>query len=247
MEAKPARAREPHPPEPAAQEPGGLVMVWPELLYRELIAGLLVLVLLGLAALLFDAPLDDPADPTRTPNPARAPWYFVGFQELLHYFDPWVAGVAIPLVIVFGLCAIPYLDSTRAGQGVYSVRERPLASTIFAAGTLGWFALIAVGLWFRGPGWVWMWPWAPGTPTGPAGLGRSLPNLVGIPLLLAYFGFGAWWIVRRTAAWPGFTAGRRWTFAALLLAMVGTGLKIVLRLLFDLQYLVRFDRAGFGI
>jgi hypothetical protein len=80
-----------------------------------------------------------------------------------------------------------------------------------------------------------------------AGAARNVPNLVGVPLLLAFFVGGGAWIVRRTASWPEFTLWRRWTFAVLLLAMVGTLLKIVLRLVFDIQYLVSFDRFGLNI
>jgi len=224
-----------------------LVTVWPHLLYRELIATLLCVVVLGAVSMLFNAPLEDPADPTRTPNPAKAPWYFVGLQELLAYFDPWVAGVAIPTIIIIGLCAIPYVDPTRRGEGVYAVRERPLAAGIFIAGVVGWFALIAIGLWFRGPGWSWVWPWAPAAQSHALAPSRSLPNWVGVPLVLAYFAAGGAWIVRRTAAWPGFTPARRWTFALLLLAMAGTLIKILLRLLFGIQYLVHFERVHLGL
>jgi hypothetical protein len=237
------------PPGSAAgpTEHDGLVTVWPHLLFRELLVVLLALVLLTAASIRFDAPLEEPADPGLTPNPAKAPWYFVGLQELLVYFDPWVAGVAIPLVIVFGLCAVPYLDPGRAGQGVYTLRRRPVATTIFLVGLAGWFVLIAVGLWFRGPGWAWQWPGAGGAFDAPVAPTRSLPNAVGVPLVVAYFAGGAAWIVRRTAAWPGFTPARRWVFAVLLLAMTGTVLKIVLRLAFGLRYLVSFESSGFNL
>ena len=227
---------------------GEMVTAWPHLFFRELIAALGFLVALGVLAILFNAPLEEAANPLRTPSPARAPWYFVGLQELLTYFDPWVAGVMIPLVIVIGLCAIPYLDPTRGGQGVYTVRERPLASAIFVTGLCGWLLLIAVGEWFRGPGWVWVWPWAAAvTPHAAAASTRSLPNLVGIPLVVAWFAGGGLWIMRRTARLDGFTRGRRWWFAVLLLAMAGTLLKIVARLAFGIQHVVWFPGAGFGL
>ena len=83
--------------------------------------------------------------------------------------------MAIPLVIIFGLCAIPYIDPTRTGQGHYAFRERPIASALFLAGLVGWFVLIAVGMWFLGPGWSWVWPWqASGAETAAAM--RSLPS-----------------------------------------------------------------------
>jgi hypothetical protein len=227
---------------------GETISAWPHLFFREVLAGLLLLVVLGLLAILVDAPLEEAANPLRTPSPARAPWYFVGLQELLTYFDPWVAGVMIPLVIVIGLCAIPYLDPTRSGQGVYTVRGRPLASTIFLAGLAGWLLLIVVGTWFRGPGWVWMWPWAAGVASHAAAAPvRSVPNWIGVPLVLAWFAGGGLWIVRRTAHLRGFTPGRRWWFALLVLAMAGTLVKIIAKLVFGIQYFVRFPGAGLNL
>ena len=251
--AAPAAARAANAQDGDALESGrgATVTAWPHLFFREVLAGLLFLVVLGLLAILVDAPLEDAANPLRTPSPARAPWYFAGLQELLTYFDPWVAGVMIPLLIVIGLCAIPYLDPTRSGQGVYTVRERPLAAAIFFAGLTGWFLLIVVGGWFRGPGWAWMWPWAAGASSaghaGAAHAARSLPNLVGVPLVLAWFAGGGLWIVRRTARLRGFTPGRRWWFAFLLLAMAGTLVKIVAKLAFGIQYFVRFPGAGLNL
>jgi hypothetical protein len=227
-----------------------VVTTWPHLFFRELIASLLVLIALVVLSILIEAPLEEPANPLRTPSPARAPWYFVGLQELLTYFDPWIAGVVIPAVIVIGLCAIPYIDPTHSGQGVYTVRERPLASAIFIAGTLGWFLLIVVGEWFRGPGWAWVWPWAAGaagTGAPAATVTRSIPNLLGVPLVLAWFAGGGWWIVRSLAAVPGFTRARRWWFALLTLAMAGVLIKIVAKLVFGIQYFVRFPGVGLNL
>jgi hypothetical protein len=232
---------------PVARERTDSVSTWPHLYYRELLAAMLVLVLLSALSMWLDAPLEDPADPARTPNPAKAPWYFLGLQELLGYFDPWVAGVAIPLVIILGLCAIPYIDTNREGHGVYSWRERPLAMGIFLFGLVGWFLLIAIGLWFRGPGWSWVWPWSAATPAPAVEVGRALPNLIGVPLVLAFFLGGGAWIVRRTAGWPRFTPVRRWIFALLALAMLGTLLKILLKLAFGITTLVSFGRFGFSL
>jgi hypothetical protein len=224
-----------------------MVPVWPHLLFRELVAALLVLVVLMVASIVFDAPLESPADPTRTPNPAKAPWYFVGLQEFLVYFDPWIAGVGIPLIITLGLCAIPYIDPSRRGQGVYTVRRRPLASAIFLIGLVAWFVLIAIGLWFRGPGWSWVWPGEDAASAAVGTASRSLPNIVGVPLVIAFFFGGGALIVRRTARWEGFTRWRRWAFAILFLAMAGTVIKITLRIFFGIQYVVSFDRVGFNL
>jgi quinol-cytochrome oxidoreductase complex cytochrome b subunit len=234
--------------EPHASRRSDTITAWPHLFFRELLAALLFLIVLGLLAIVFDAPLEEAANPLRTPVPAKAPWYFVGLQELLTYFDPWVAGVMIPLLIVAGLCALPYIDPTRSGEGVYTVRGRPLASAIFVSGTVAWFLLIVVGTWFRGAGWAWVWPWAAGASPEPAAAAtRSLPNWAGVPLVLAWFVGGGIWIVRRTAHRPGFTRGRRWWFALLLLAMTGTLVKIVARLVFGIQYFVRFPDVGLNL
>jgi hypothetical protein len=230
-----ARADSAAPP----PEHDDLVPAWPHLFFRELLAALLAVLLLVLASLAFDAPLEDPADPARTPNPAKAPWYFVGLQELLATFDPWVAGVAVPLVIVLGLAAVPYLDPARSAEGGYSLRRRPFGSAIFLTGLVTWFALIAIGLWFRGPGWAWVWPGG----TAAAGAGeatRSLPNAAGTPVALAFLAGGGWLIWRRAGRVPGLTGARRWILTLLVLAMVATLLRVALRLAFGVRHLGSF-------
>ena len=84
------------------------VMTFPHLIVRELILFQVVVIVLSLAAILFDAPLEGIANPQETPNPAKAPWYFLGLQELLHYFPPIVAGVLLPALVVLALVTIPY-------------------------------------------------------------------------------------------------------------------------------------------
>jgi len=217
---------------------GALVPSWPHLFFRELLAVLLALIVLGTAALLFDAPLENPADPAHTPNPAKAPWYFVGLQELLATFDPWVAGVAVPVLIVFGLVAVPYLDPAKQAAGGYDVRRRPLASAIFLTGLTAWFVLIAVGLWFRGPGWAWTWPGA--APSAAGEVTRALPNAVGIPVTLAFLGGGGAMVFRLAGRVAGLTGPRRWLFTLLLLAMAGTLLRVLLRWLFGVRHLGSF-------
>jgi hypothetical protein len=96
------------PPVDASDEP--MVMTYPHLLVRELIAFLALSLGLIVLALFADAPLEEIADPTRTPNPAKAPWYFLGLQELLHYYPPLVSGVLLPSLLLVALVVIPYFN-----------------------------------------------------------------------------------------------------------------------------------------
>ena len=103
--------------------------VWPDLVYTELLCmviGMIVLVVWGLA---FQAPIEEPANPARTPNPSKAPWYFLGLQEMLVYFDPWLAGVVFPSLIIVGLMAIPYIDTNPKGNGYFTFKERKVEIT----------------------------------------------------------------------------------------------------------------------
>ncbi|MDP6581433.1 MAG: hypothetical protein QF681_12330 [Vicinamibacterales bacterium] len=86
------------------------VMTFPHLVVRELIALIAASFALVLLALAFDAPLEQVADPLRTPNPAKAPWYFLGLQELLHYYPPLVSGVIMPALVVVALVVVPYFE-----------------------------------------------------------------------------------------------------------------------------------------
>ena len=98
-------------PETAArvlEDRGETVMTAPHLLLREIVLIQLCVIVMALLSLFFDSPLEDIADPTNTPNPAKAPWYFLGLQELLHYFPPVVAGVLIPGLVVVAMFVIPY-------------------------------------------------------------------------------------------------------------------------------------------
>jgi hypothetical protein len=126
----------------------------------ELIISLAVMVFLTIWSIAVDAPLEEIANPTITPNPAKAPWYFLGLQELLVYFDPWLAGVVLPSLIVVGLIAIPYIDINPKGNGYYTFSERKYAILIFSFGFfILWLLLIVIGVFDRGPGWLWYWPW----------------------------------------------------------------------------------------
>ena len=147
-------------PESAAE--ARLEPAWPGLLYREV-----VLVLVATAALLAlslwaNAPLEVEADPARTPNPAKAPWYFLGVQELAHFSAFW-GGVFVPAMLVAVLLALPYVDRSSRGVGVYLARERRVATALFLAVAAFLAVVTVVRTLFRGPAWALMW-W----PEGPA-------------------------------------------------------------------------------
>ncbi len=132
-----------------------MVMVWPHLLVRHAVAAMAVLLLVMLIAVFFDAPLRDVANPTVTPNPEKAPWYFAGLQELLAHFHPVVAGVLIPTAIVVGLVALPYIDRSP----YLHTRHRRVAVATFTSFLVIFLVLTIIGFAFRGPNWAWVWPW----------------------------------------------------------------------------------------
>ncbi len=190
-----------------------VVMTHPEVFFRVAVAVELLAVALVWIALMFDAPLEQLADPMHTPNPAKAPWYFLGLQELLHYFPPVVAGVLIPTLVVIALIVIPYFNINIRAEGLFlsdakrrlricgivvavlcaflaifdvwvalvptvvvaafmlaAYRQasrgsrRGLAAKPLSFWIMTWFlceatVLTAVGTFFRGPGWSWVWFW----------------------------------------------------------------------------------------
>jgi len=136
------------------------LQTWPYLLRKEFLAAIIVMIGLMIWSIALDAPLEEPSDPSLTPNPAKAPWYFLGLQEMLVYFDPWIAGVVFPSLIVMGLMVIPYVDMNPKGNGYYTFKERKFAILTFCFGFhVLWILLIIVGVFMRGPGWLWFWPW----------------------------------------------------------------------------------------
>lgn len=136
------------------QEQSQQVLIWPDLVYTEMICMILVTALLILWGVALPAPLEEPASAVKTPNPSKAPWYFLGLQEMLVYYDPWMAGVVLPTFIVIGLMAIPYIDFNKRGNGYYSFNERKFSVITFMFGFLPlWVAMIILGTFIRGPNW----------------------------------------------------------------------------------------------
>jgi len=132
--------------------------VWPYLVRIEFLAAVIVTVILYVWSITLNAPLEEPSNPNLTMNPSKAPWYFLGLQEMLVYFDPWIAGVVMPSIIMIGLMVFPYVDSNPLGNGYYTYRQRRFAVNMFGWGFLMWILLIFIGTFIRGPGWIWFWP-----------------------------------------------------------------------------------------
>jgi hypothetical protein len=247
-----------------------MVYVWPHLVYTELICMILLTVGLIAWSIVIRAPLDNPANPTITPNPSKAPWYFLGLQEMLVYYDPWLAGVVFPTLIVVGLIAIPFIDKNPKGNGYYTFRERPFAIMVFCFGFfILWVLLVVMGTFLRGPNWNFFGPyeqwtihkvvplvninlseffWTKGLslkrPENP--LVRELPGFV---LILVYFGalppLMARFMFRKMFASLGFL--RFNVFATLFLFMAALPIKMVLRWTLNLKYIVAIPEFFFNI
>lgn len=140
------------------RQPMDRVNVWPHLMAAEFVALLVVTAMITIFSVVVDAPLRELANFSQTPNPSKAPWYFLGLQELLRYFHPQPAGVTIPTVIIIGLFATPYIDrnpSTRPD-------DRKLAIVIFTFFVISFAILTTIGMFFRGPGFNFVYPWETG-------------------------------------------------------------------------------------
>ncbi|HEY7660523.1 MAG TPA: menaquinol-cytochrome c reductase cytochrome b subunit [Actinomycetota bacterium] len=141
------------------REQGDRINVWPHLLIEEFVAMLVMLAGLVIFSTFINAPLRELANPNLTPNPSKAPWYFLGLQELLRYFHPMVAGVLFaPTLVLLALAVAPFVDrnpSTKPG-------DRKLAITLFTMLMMFGATLTIIGSFFRGTGYNWVWPWAQG-------------------------------------------------------------------------------------
>jgi hypothetical protein len=142
------------------KEPDDTVMTWPHLLSIEFFAAAMMSIFLLFMGIFVNAPLEELANPNVTPEVAKAPWYFVGLQELLAYFHPTVAGALAPTLIIVGSALVPYIDrGPRGDGGPTRPSERKVAVMLF---TILWgagLALTFLGAFFRGPGYAWTLPW----------------------------------------------------------------------------------------
>ncbi len=224
--------------------------VWPYLVRLEFLCAIIVMVLLTVWSITIDAPLEEAANPSKTPNPSKAPWYFLGLQDILVYFDPWFAGVIAPVLIIVGLMLIPYLDVNPKGNGYYTYTERKAAIWIYSFGFLVlWISLIIMGVFLRGPGWNLFMPWEYWDPHKVVALTNvDLPyafgfrdyvwsSIFGGAVIIGYFAIGtaAYFVLERKAIKNvGFM--RMFLKINLFLIMVGIVIKIVLRLGFNIKY-----------
>ncbi len=245
-------------------------LTWPDLVYTELIAMVIQTIILVVWAVALQAPLEQPASSTSAPNPSKAPWYFLGLQEMLVYFDPWMAGVVLPTMIIVGLMAMPYIDNNKQGNGYYTIDQRKFAYVTFQYGWLVlWVVLILLGTFLRGPNWnffgpyeYWdvhkiiplnnvnlsdiVWVQTLGTSRPDFILLRELP---GILLILAYIVLvpvvlGAT-VFKKYIEQAGIV--RYLVLALLILFMASLPIKMVLRWTINLKYLVYIPEFFFNI
>ena len=245
------------------------LFTWPDLVYTEMLCMILLTIVMVLWSVALRAPLEEAANPTSSPNPAKAPWYFLGLQEMLVYFDPWLAGVVLPTLIIVGLMAIPYIDTNPKGNGYYSFRERKWEIGIFMYGFLVlWSFLIITGTFLRGPNWNFFGPyefWDPNKLVPLVNVDLSelvwvkmlampLPKIwpireaPGILLLLAYMGLPP---VLAAGPFKRFYlkmgAPRYYVGVFLFLVMMLLPIKMVLRWLFNLKYIVHIGELFFNV
>ena len=147
------------PIQKTTSEPVDKVNVWPHLMLPEFVALMAMTAFLIFLSAILQAPLLAEANPNITPNPSKAPWYFLGLQEALSYWDPQIAGVMIPGVAgVLGLMSVPYLDRNPSNKP----SDRKLAIMLWTFFLCGAGILTIIGVLFRGPGWNWTYPWIDG-------------------------------------------------------------------------------------
>ncbi len=227
------------------------VHVWPYLTRLEFMCAIIITVLLVVWSIVIDAPLEEPANPSVTPNPSKAPWYFLGLQEMLVYFDPWMAGVVLPTLIIVGLMAIPFIDVNPKGNGYYTFHERRFAILIFLFGFLVlWVWMVVQGTFLRGPGWNFFMPWEYWDPHKVVALTNvDLPYMLGFRSYWGQAAAGTVMIVLWYATIPAYYIWRRERMknvglvrylikASLNMTMMGLVAKMVMRIGFNVKYVL---------
>jgi hypothetical protein len=255
---------------PPLEKDDDKVLVWPDLVYTELICMVIATALLVVWGVLLKAPLEQPATSAKAPNPSKAPWYFLGLQEMLVYYDPWIAGVWLPTLIIVGLIAMPYIDFNQKGNGYYTFNERKFSVTVWMYGFLVlWVVLIVLGTFLRGPNWNFFGPfehWDPHkvvplnnvnlsqmfwlsfniVPTSLHWFVRELPGII---LVIAYF-LVVPLILAKLWLRPFYVrmgAVRYLVLVILLLHMAALPIKMVLRWTMNLKYIVAIPEYFFNI
>lgn len=175
------------------ERPPKYELFFPNFVMKELCVGLFFLIILFVWAFYKDAPLYELADPGKTPEHIKAAWYFVGLQELLAYFDPYLAGVIIPTAILVGLYLTPFLDPDPVkGIGRFAWKERTFAMCTFLGGFVFWWLLVIFGWYFRGALWAFYWPWEDHhvVKKGVEAVLWNFPLPAGIAYIVVFFAFG---------------------------------------------------------
>ncbi len=249
-----------------------LVFTWPDLVFSEFICSILVFAGLLLWSIVLKAPLEEPANPVETPNPSKAPWYFLGLQEMLVYFDPWLAGVVFPTLILVGLILLPFIDINPKGNGYYTFKQRKFAITTFLFGFLIlWSLLIVYGTFLRGPNWNFFGPYEVwdlhklevlnnvnmseyvfrefGLNGGKLPDNILLREIFGIIAVIAYFVVGVWALEKKIMKDMAEKMGkpRFLILAFLMLSMASLPIKMVLRWTINLKYIVAIPEWFFNI
>jgi len=256
---------------PAEKLEDDKVLVWPDLVYTELIAMVICTLVLVVWAVVLKAPLEPPASTAKIPNPSKAPWYFLGLQEMLVYFDPWMAGVVLPTMIIVGLIALPYIDYNQKGNGYYTFAQRKFAVSTFLFGfVVLWVVLIVLGTFLRGPNWNFFGPFEPWDPhknvplnninlsdyfwlyllgVPPSTKSLFVRELPGIILVLAYLillpPLLAKTVMRGLFIRMGFI--RFFVLVTLIQFMAALPIKMVLRWTINLKYIVFIPEWFFNI
>ncbi len=246
------------------------VWTWPDLVYTELIAIVICTIIIIVWSIALEAPLEQPANSANTPNPSKAPWYFLGLQEMLVYFDPWLAGVVLPTLIIVGLMAIPYIDKNPKGNGYYTFKERSVEITLFLFGfVVLWSSLIVLGTFLRGPNWnffgpfeywdihklealtnvqlsevIWVQLFAVALPDS-----WFIREIFGILLVIGYIAVLPVVLAKKglTKYYEKLGPVRYYVTVLLFLSMLALPVKMLARWLFNLKYIVSIPELFFNI